>query len=153
VRLLRVILKGKVHVYATLNLTWLVLGLVAAVGTFRFVFRRDCGQHSHRWASVVIVAVIVAALFPYISATDDALRLSDLTADSQQGQSPDSKVHGHDGLRLLYETMDSPLPPYGCELIVVFLFSALVAIYLCSASESVSAWHVGRAPPSPAPLA
>ena len=132
-----------------LNLVWLVLGSLALASTSRIYRHRSRNQTSPpAWLHVCGVALIVAALFPYISATDDVLRIQH--ADWQQT----SEHHGdagkkapNDGLMRLYETTDTPVISHVQQIsVTLFFFSLVAAPVLRQVTRSVS-FKSGRSPP------
>ncbi len=92
-----------------------------------------------QWLQLVGVASIVVALFPYISASDDLVRIANARPQTQQqGSAPHSPAS--DLLRL-YEVTDAPLVVHVCSLAITFVFVCLVVI----AEKSV----LGRSAPKP----
>ena len=84
----------------SLNLVWLLLGLLALAGTIRSALKNVAvPRRAPAWLHVVGVALIVAALFPYISATDDILRIENLNAHHRQHSGKQTRVD--DLMRLL----------------------------------------------------
>ena len=115
---------GKVHFEAALNVVWFVLGVIALASTIRAAFHPSAVEsRTPAWLHVVGVALIVAALFPYISATDDVLRIEHF--NSQQNHHS-SKQSQNDDLMRLYEAMDSPLVCRVSEVALTFFFISLV---------------------------
>jgi hypothetical protein len=80
-----------VTVDIALNLIWLVLGAVALLAT-RYAPRRTTRR---RLSTVRFVSVIVvlAALFPYISALDDSLQLAQVRGKVQKTRDLESISH------------------------------------------------------------
>jgi len=147
-----------VHFEAALNLIWVALGLAALALAGRNVLKRrraiEGSGPSHgapAWLHIVGVALIVVALFPYISATDDLLRIEHFhaTADQQQTNLP-GKHSRTDNLIRLYETMDTPLVCAVCEISLVFFFIALVFVPVARLVERCQPQESGRSPPLPA---
>ena len=151
---------------ATLNLAWAVLGLFALVATVRVALRQRSLNSAPRW--LLIVGLIVTALFPYISASDDILRLGNtehsfnlaaaahsasndraaisLAADSRR-QSQNGERHQADDLLRLYETLDTPLV---CRLVAItfyFLLISVIAALTCARATCVAPDVAGRSPP------
>ena len=136
----------KVHFEAALNLIWLSLGVLALGCTAR----RACSasapdKHSSTWLHTVGVALIVVALFPYISATDDVLRIEHFNA--QHHRSHPSKQSQSDDLMRLYETMDSPLVCRVAEVALTFCFISLVFTPLATVLDRITPLQAGRSPP------
>ena len=130
-----------------LNALWLLLGALALVGTLRACYRtaqdRSVGQIS---LDVIRLALVLAALFPYVSATDDVLRIQ--TLNDQQHQSHSGKQNQDHNLIRLYETMDTPLVCRIQEITLVLFFVALVvapATYCHGRKEPTAS---GRSPPA-----
>ena len=73
-----------------LNLLWLALGVFALASTLRSRRHRAGFAHVPVWLHVCGVALIIAALFPYISATDDVLRIQHM--DVQANQEPPARI-------------------------------------------------------------
>ena len=130
------------HFDATLNLIWVLLGLLALASTVRASrgHTRQC-----RWLHIVGVALIVAALFPYISATDDVLSIEHFKA--QHDSTHPGKKTQNDSLMRLYETMDTPLVCPVCELAVVLLFISVVFSPVIRLIERIAPFQAGRSPP------
>jgi hypothetical protein len=145
-----------VHFEAALNLLWVVLGLVALVVTARSMSgrRRRAAQAAHSrpgapgWLHIVGVCLIVVALFPYISATDDVLRIEHFNAQaSRQSTSLPGKHSQTDNLIRLYETMDAPLVCTVREISLVFFFICLVFTPARRLLERIQPQQAGRSPP------
>ncbi|MDQ2841563.1 MAG: hypothetical protein M3Y72_11105 [Acidobacteriota bacterium] len=92
--------------------------------------------------------MIVAALFPYISATDDILRVQHMdiqqTHDSQQQS---EKKSSSDGLMRLYETMDTPLICAVQQITVSTFFIGLVVKLTTTLVNPHAPATSGRSPP------
>jgi hypothetical protein len=138
-----------VHFDTTLNLVWALLGLLALSSTIRSEVFRRTRLHGPRWLHVVGVALIVVALFPYISATDDILRIEHLNAELEHahGNGSSSGQKQNDDLMRLYETMDSPLVASICQLIFTFCFFAFVVTVVLSTLSRSAPHGAGRSPP------
>ncbi|HZQ53517.1 MAG TPA: hypothetical protein VFB14_15035 [Bryobacteraceae bacterium] len=137
------------HFDTILNVVWLSLGLLAFASASRVAFRRGGGKDSARaWLHVVGVALIVAALFPYISATDDVLRIEHF--DAQHTQQHSHKRGHNDDLMRLYETLDSPLLCRACEIVFTFTFILFVILPVARLVERSAPLAAGRSPPVPA---
>lgn len=95
---------------------------------------------------LVGVASVVLALFPYISATDDVLRIANAIPQDKQSESG-QRVPGSDLVRL-YEAADAPLISQICTLTVTFAFFWLVVIPTRSATRRSVPLKSGRSPPS-----
>jgi hypothetical protein len=135
-----------VHFDTTLNLAWLLLGVLALAGTVRVASRqRSAVTRKARWLHTVGVALIIAALFPYISATDDVVRIQHFKAQHETRQP--GKHSSNDGLMRLYEIMDSPLVCRVCEVALVFFFISIVFSPVIRLIERIAPRYTGRSPP------
>ena len=144
---------------ATLNLVWALSGFFALATTAHFALRQNSHRRASRW--LLIVGLIVTSLFPYISASDDILRMGhagDLvaTAASHSGSqvsnvtpaSPAGHSHQADDLLRLYETLDAPLICLLVAITLAFLFSALTVAAARARLTRVAPHIAGRSPPS-----
>jgi hypothetical protein len=129
-----------------LNLVWVVLGLVALTTTARAALGRPSrSQNSPAWLHIVGVALIVASLFPYISATDDALRTEHYAAQHEQGSA--GKHSRIDNLMRLYEAMDHPVLCQAREIVLVVFFVSLIFAPAFEALSRIAPNRAGRSPP------
>lgn len=134
------------HFDTALNLAWGLLGLLALVRTIRASFDRTVSRNrAPAWLHIVGVALIVAALFPYISATDDVIRIEHLSA--QQNHQHPNKKHSNDDLIRLYETMDTPVISPAIVLIFALFFIALVIVPVSTLLDRRERFEGGRSPP------
>ena len=145
------------HFDTALNIAWLLLGVGALVSTLCLTGQRSLRRHSEQclapkrrqmpqWLQLVGVASIVVALFPYISASDDVIRVANAQSQTEhQSSSPHTPVT--DLLRL-YEVSDAPIVSPVCSLAITFVFFALFVttekIVACRSTPKPS----GRGPPS-----
>jgi hypothetical protein len=113
-----------------LNLLWLLLGLLALVATLRTKKKRFGLQ-------IVGVALVIAALFPFISASDDLLRIEQAT---QQRSANDHLIH-------LYMNMETPMAVSAPKLTFVSCFLLLVEPLLGKSIERSTPIRIGRSPP------
>lgn len=121
-------------------------GLLALASTIRARCRRDPEeQRAPAWLHIGGVALIVVALFPYISATDDVLRIEHFSA--QHDRHHPTKQNQSDDLMRLYETMDSPLVCRVCEVTMTFSFISLVFTPVATLIDRVAPLQAGRSPP------
>lgn len=135
------------HFETALNLAWGVLGLLALIRTIRASFGRSASHNrAPAWLNIVGVALIVAALFPYISATDDVLRIEHFSA--QQDHHHPSKKHSNNDLIRLYETMDTPLVSPAVVLAFTLFFISLVIAPVSAPLEHNEPFESGRSPPA-----
>ncbi len=134
------------HFDSALNLAWALLGLLALAITFRAALRRSSSENRPAaWLHIVGVALIIAALFPYISATDDVLRIEHFNAQHDK-QHPGHKSH-NDQLIRLYETMDAPVAAAPVQLTFNLLFIAFVVIPVRRLIDRSEPFESGRSPP------
>lgn len=132
-----------------LNVIWLGLSVLALASILRL--RADRFSLALRLPSSLQVcglAVILAALFPYISATDDVLRIQHM--DLHQGpQHPQESGKGcsKDGLLRLYEALDSPMVLPATQISFVLLFISLVIAPVVTVVSRSLPFASGRSPP------
>jgi hypothetical protein len=137
-----------VHFEAALNVLWFSLGLLALANAIRTAWHRTAaGRRAPGWLHIIGVALIVAALFPYISATDDILRIEHI--NTQQSPRHPAKQSQKDGLMLLYQTMDSPLVCQAPEVALNFFFISLVVMPVVALTDRSAPSEAGRSPPLP----
>jgi hypothetical protein len=135
-----------VHFDAVLNLAWLLLGGLALARTIRVTWcQSGVSTPKSRGLHIVGVALIVTALFPYISATDDVLRIEHFKAQDPSRHS--TKHTQNDDLMRLYETTDSPLVCRISEVALVFFFISIVFAPVARVIERIAPLHAGRSPP------
>jgi hypothetical protein len=135
-----------VHFDTALNLAWGLLGLLALVRTIRASFGRAASHNrAPAWLHIVGVALIVAALFPYISATDDVIRIDHFS--TQQDHHHPAKKHSNDNLIRLYETMDSPVISPVVVLAFALFFISLVIVPVNALLDRRVRFETGRSPP------
>jgi hypothetical protein len=132
-----------VHFDTALNLVWSFLGLIALGSTVRAAFRRG----NSPWLHVIGVALIVAALFPYISATDDLVRSETLSSLPDRDHSSSGKKAPNDNLIRLYETLDSPLACAACVLTLTFFAVWLILLPAFTRHPRIAPAIAGRSPP------
>jgi len=136
-----------VHFDTALNLLWVSLGFLALAGTLRTRLRQPfAGKRTPAWLHIAGVALIIAALFPYISATDDVLRIQHFSAQQDHQQHPDKK-HSDDNLLRLYETMDTPLLSSAVVLVFATFFVAVVIAPVTILIDRSEPAESGRSPP------
>ncbi len=104
---------------------------------------------SSKWLHLMGVGAIVVALFPYISATDDVLRIEHFNA--QQTHENGSKNKANDDLLRLYETLDSPLICGPCRIAFTLIFVSLLAAPVLRLIRRSIPLEAGRSPPLPYP--
>jgi hypothetical protein len=126
-----------VHFDTALNLAWLVIGIFAFLGAAKGFASRP------RIASIALV--VAALLFPYISATDDVLRIEHLRG--QQKQTSPSQRAPNDDLIRLYQTMDTPMVPSAVQVSVTLFFVLLVITPAAYRIFRNAPFESGRSPP------
>ena len=102
-------------------------------------------NHAPVWLHVCGVALIVAALFPYISATDDVLRIQHLNIEHSHERN--EKKTPSDQLIRLYETMDTPVVCTVQRISLVLFFVSLVFVPIAKVLKRSSPQASGRSPP------
>lgn len=134
------------HFDTALNLAWGLLGLLALVRTMRTSFGRPASRKgAPAWLHIVGVALIVAALFPYISATDDVIRIEHFSAQQDHRHPPDK--HSSDNLIHLYTTMDSPVITPVVLLVFTLFFISLIVAPASTLLDRRVLFENGRSPP------
>ena len=134
---------------SVLNLAWLALGLIAVASTIHISFARHIGQRRRApWLHVVGVALILTALFPYVSATDDVVQIEHFGASTGHGHTHSQTRNKNESLIRLYETMDSPLIYDVCRLTIVLFFFSIVFAPAFRVEERITPLRAGRSPPS-----
>lgn len=130
-----------------LNLVWMLLGLLALGCTAHAEFRRSPEQRrAPAWLHIVGVALIVAALFPYISATDDIVRIEHFSSQHDPHRSHHKHSKNEDLIRL-YEAMDSPLACPVSRVVLIFFFISLLFARPMRVIERIAPFEAGRSPP------
>jgi hypothetical protein len=132
-----------------LNLIWFVFGAFALAGTLRVKLRRDSTtKRASGWLHICGVALIVAALFPYISATDDVLRIQHLNLQQSTDHSRQTgKKAPSDALIRLYEVMDTPVVCVVRQISLTLFFVSLVVIPVLRRVDRSMPFLAGRSPP------
>lgn len=134
------------HFETALNVVWLVLGVLALAFTAHAALRRKGdGGHGPAWLHVVGVGLIVAALFPYISATDDVVRIEHF--HSQHGSHHSGKQSKTEDLIRLYEALETAWISPVAQIPLVFFFIALVFAPPTRLIERTGPLEAGRSPP------
>lgn len=129
-----------------LNLAWIVLGLIALGCTANSVLRgSDLRRGRAAWLHLVGVGLIIAALFPYISATDDVVRIEHFRAE-QRSHAP-SRPTKTDNLVRLYEALDTPSICAAVEIAYTPHFVKLVAAAPVQPADRIAPSEAGRSPP------
>jgi hypothetical protein len=131
-----------------LNLAWVCLGFAALGITIHASLRTNERFGRRRWLLVVGVALIVAALFPYISASDDMLRIARLEA--HHDKSGGTTKHGKtDDLMRLYEAMDTPLVCRIASITFTLFLIGFIFFIPEAGIDRNSPRKAGRSPPLP----
>jgi hypothetical protein len=128
-----------------LNLAWALLGTLALVRTL--CASRRVARHSSRRRQLfeaVGVASIVIALFPFISATDDVLRIQQITSQHQNEKGPGGH---HSDLLRLFESADHSLVSRSSPVGITLVFLDVVVVLLCSCASHAAPLIAGRSPP------
>jgi hypothetical protein len=128
-----------VHFDTALNSIWFAMGVLACAGAIRAT-RRSGG---FRVAGIVLV--LAALLFPYISATDDVVRIERLRG--QTSHSSSSPRSPNDDLIRLYQTMDTPLVCAVVRLSLTLFFVLLIATSVVRRIDRSAPFASGRSPP------
>jgi hypothetical protein len=131
---------------ATLNLAWALLGILALLRTL--CASRRVARHSSRRRQLfeaVGVASIIIALFPFISATDDVMRVEQYASQHKNQQSPGG--HHTDVLRL-FETADHSLVTRSPRVGVTLVLLDLVTVAPGFCATRIAPLIAGRSPPS-----
>jgi hypothetical protein len=130
----------------SLNLVWLLLGIIALTCTIRSTYSKRVFYVPRRaWLHIVGTGLIVAALFPYISATDDVLRIEHFS--EQQKQAGTSRNSQTNNLMRLYQTLDTPVIADARHVTLTFFFVMLVSTLLVQLIDRSTPLQSGRSPP------
>lgn len=135
------------HFDTALNLVWLTLGIIALGCTIRLAFRRG-SNGSVAWLHVIGVGLIVAALFPYISATDDIVRSETLSTPHDRHHSHSGKKAPDENLIRLFETLDTPLACNTRVLVLAFFLVWMVSQPATERDRHFAPASAGRSPPA-----
>ena len=127
------------HLDTALNLVWFTLGFFACAGAIRAT-RRSGG---FRVAGTALV--VAGLLFPYISATDDVVRIAHL--QGQSSQSSPSPRGPNDDLIRLYQAMDTPLVVAVLRVSLTLFFVLLVFAFVVRRIDRNAPFESGRSPP------
>lgn len=137
--------KTSVQFEFILNLVWVLLGALALCGTAQATCRRVRPLRGSAWLHIIGVALVIAALFPFISATDDILRIEQIKTHQQD---PYSSQRGpNDDLLRLYQVMDTPVVGTISEISLTLFFVLLVVNPLIRRIERSAPFESGRSPP------
>lgn len=140
------------HVDSTLNLIWALLGFaglaVAACSEFRHRLTRSPEKH---FLNLVGTALIVTALFPYISATDNLLQIEHVSSHSGAPERTSHDRQQTNNLLRLYDVIDTSLVSARCAFTLTFTFIANVVARTVQQAECGRPQPAGRSPPVPLP--
>jgi hypothetical protein len=128
-----------VHFDTALNSIWLALGILACARAVRATRR----SNGFRVAGVVLL--LAALLFPFISATDDVVRIEHLRGQSNHSSS--SQRGPTDDLIRLYQTMDTPLVCAVLRVSLTLFFVLLIATSVVRRIDRSRPFESGRSPP------
>jgi hypothetical protein len=133
-----------------LNLLWLLIGLSAITATLRSRVGRSThlSNRGPVWLHVCGVALILATLFPYISATDDVLRIEHMNGQNVPGHHREGKRPASDSLMRLYEAMDAPLVATIKQISLSLVFVSLVIAPVLTGVDRKPPLFTGRSPPA-----
>jgi hypothetical protein len=133
-----------------LNLLWLLFGLSAITATVRSRVRRSSVLNARAPVCLHLcgVALILATLFPYISATDDVLRIEHMNTEHRPDHQHEGKRAASDTLMRLYEAMDAPLIATVKQILLSLIFLSLVIAPVLTGVDRKSPQLTGRSPPT-----
>lgn len=143
------------HFDTALNLIWALLGFLALGSVSHSNFYRTLDEsHRSKRLHLIGLGLIVVALFPYVSATDDVLRIEHYRVQHETGVQdsahPDTSTGSQaqlNDLMRLYEAMDSPLMCRVAEIAFVLAFLALVFSAATRPTYRSAPGCSGRSPP------
>jgi hypothetical protein len=136
------------HFDVTLNVVWLLLGLLA-MGLAAQLFSGPGRQRSFasRCFHFLRIALVIVALFPFISASDDVLRMQHYTSKPDTQSQGTQEQGKHRGLIALYEAMDSPLLTGSVEVAVTLLPAWTLEFLFSELTGRCAPMRAGRSPP------
>lgn len=151
------------HFEAALNLLWIALGLIALAATARATVKRRrecisgqaifpvkrCGRSVSAPMSLIGICLVVLTLFPYISATDDMVRIEHFCAQTgcHHTNFPGKNDQTTTLIRL-YQTMETSVVCAIPEISLVFYFIGLVFTPVSHAISRIQPREAGRSPPA-----
>jgi hypothetical protein len=94
------------------------------------------------------VALILATLFPYVSATDDVLRIEHMNGQHLPSHHHEGKRTASDSLIRLYEAMDTPLVAVVKQISLSLVFVSLVIAPVLTGVDRKLPLFMGRSPPA-----
>lgn len=129
-----------------LNLLWAVLSLLALAASIRVWLKSKRESGKSRWLLVVGVGLIATALFPYVSATDDVLRID--RQNAQRTKSDAGKHHTRtDDLVRLYDAMDTSVVCRVARLSFALVFLEFVFLSAPVGIDRSTPYAAVRSPP------
>jgi hypothetical protein len=133
-----------------LNTIWALLGAMALTAVSLVYARKRCLRpFRSRVLHVIGTALVVTALFPYISATDDVVQIEHVRADAGQHGKESSGPHHHgNDLWRLYDANDHSIAQSGFYIAPSFAFVSVVVTTVVCLTETSVPQAAGRSPPS-----
>lgn len=131
-------------------MVWALLGAIALAAVFVADAREHCLRpFRSRVLHIIGTALVVTALFPYISATDDVVQIEHANADAGQHDKQSSGQH-HQGNDLwrLYDASDHSVVASCAFIAPSFTFVSIVVTPVVSITETSVPQPAGRSPPS-----
>jgi hypothetical protein len=132
-----------------LNMVWALLGVLALAAVFIADARERCLRPFHsRVLHLIGTALVVTALFPYISATDDVVQIEHASSDAAQHDKQSSGQH-HQGNDLwrLYDANDHSIGESCIYVAPSFSFVSIVVTPVPATAEFTIPQTAGRSPP------
>lgn len=132
-----------------LNTVWALLGAIALAAVSLADARERCLRpFRSRILHVVGTALVVTALFPYISATDDVVQIEHVRADAgRHGKQSSGQHHNGNDLWRLYDANDHSVAQSYSYVAPSFAFVSLIATPVISFTETSVPQAAGRSPP------
>jgi hypothetical protein len=131
----------------TLNLVWALLGAIALLIARADLKNRAASSFASRLFHFIRTALVVAALFPYISATDDMLQIEHVSAElGDHEKRPDHHSNGHDLWRV-FDSNESSVASSSFRLVIAFASVGIVIATVVRSLDSFSPTGSGRSPP------
>jgi hypothetical protein len=132
----------------TLNLVWALLGAAALLAVFRTDLKHRVGSpFASRLFHFIRTGLVVAALFPYISATDDMLQIAQVRAElGDHEKRSGHHSNGHDRWRV-FDSNESSVATSSFRLVIAFASVGIVIATVAHSFDSFSPTGSGRSPP------
>jgi hypothetical protein len=132
-----------------LNMVWALLGALALSAVFVADARERCFRpFRHRALHIIGTALVVIALFPYISATDDVVQIEHANADAGQHDKQSGQHRPGNDLWRLYDASDHSVVASCAFVAPSFTFVSVVDTPAAIISETSVPQAAGRSPPS-----